>query len=161
MSGNGMYFGGLPTAIDTKKLEEAFGIPDVGRLIAYPEIEAVIGHRWKTNRFTTVVSAWRRNLRKNHNVDTDAIPSEGVKVLDMTERVGVSARDLKRGVRGIRGAAIRVSTVDESKIGDAIERAKATKTKEVATRIYMMTSNEVKTLTPPKPVAALPRVNAG
>ena len=156
-----LHFGGLPTAIDTKKLEEKYGVPDVGRLLSHAEIAECIGYAWKTHRYTTVVAAWRRILRKNHNVDTDAIPGEGIKVLDMVERVGVSARDLKRGVRGIRGAAIRVATVDESKIADPLERAKATKTKEVTTRIYMMSSNEVKVLAPPRPVPALPRASTG
>ena len=80
-----LYFGGVPTDPEVKRLAEAFGTPDPG-LIPYEQLEAVVDVTRETNRFRTILTRWRRRLLQEQNIYTAAIQGAGIKVLNEPER---------------------------------------------------------------------------
>jgi len=112
-----VFFGGLPTEMDVKKLLDRFGSPGPG-LIPYEELEAVLGISWRTGRFRLIVKNWRRAMFREMNIDTAISPSAGVQVLQEWERVHVSHKDLKRSIRCARRSYVRVSAVRVDKLNE-------------------------------------------
>lgn len=101
MSKTSLFLGGLPTEPDVKRLIEAFETPAEGRIIAHGEIGAIIGHDHRSNRYRSVVGAWRQQLLKLHNIELEAVPGVGYKALAPHERMTASIRGYGRGVRKI------------------------------------------------------------
>src|SRR5262245_53413982 len=101
------YFGGIPTEPDVRRLMDRFCAPEPG-VIPHEEIEKEIREESDSSRYRTIVSAWRRRLRREHNIDTSAEPGHGIRILTEPERVDVSKRDLGRGVRGIVRSHVRI-----------------------------------------------------
>src|SRR5688500_14685205 len=66
-----LFYGGIPTTPDVNKLTEAFD-PRGGISISYEEIEEIIGAKWPSNRFVTVVSRWRKLMFRERNIQSRA-----------------------------------------------------------------------------------------
>jgi hypothetical protein len=160
MSDAKMFFGGMPTAIDVKKLEERFGVPDEGTLIPHADIAACIGVAWRSARYTTVLASWRKKLESPHNLHTGVIPGEGLKILTADEAVDWRRGDWRRNVRGIKRTAMETKRIDPSKIVNAEQLKVRDKLEEVSSRVFMYAAQESKALRPPTPPAALPRRSA-
>jgi len=63
-----LFQGGVPTDIDVQRLSEQYGVPDEGARIAYADVAKLIGSPHGSNRYRSVLSAWRRRLlREPHN----------------------------------------------------------------------------------------------
>lgn len=157
MSGGKVFFGGLPTAIDVKKLEDRFGVPEEGTLIRHADIEACIGVKWRTPRYTTVLNAWRKKLESPHNLHTAVEPGEGLKILTADEAVDVRRVDWRKNVRGVKRTAMETKRIDPSKIVDPERLKMRDKLEEVSSRVFMYAAQESKALKPPTPQPALPR----
>lgn len=84
-----LFSGGVPTDIDVQRLSERWAIPDEGTLIPYTEVAALIGVAHGSNRYRSVVSAWRRRLlREPFNRLLKARPDlAAYQVLDSNGRV--------------------------------------------------------------------------
>lgn len=122
---NRVFFGGVPTAADVKKLKEALSADlKVDQVIPHEQIEAVIALKRTTSRYRTVVSAWRRQLLDEQNVDLDSIAGVGYLVLTEPERVRVSIRDHRRGTRKVSRSVGRMARVRTETLPDA-ERVQA------------------------------------
>jgi hypothetical protein len=98
--------GGIPTDIDVRALQEAFGTPEPGDIILYPDISDCIKTEQATNRWKSVVGAWRRKLEIENNLLLTAIDSVGYRVMDNHERASYVAKSWKNALRqGFRAAA--------------------------------------------------------
>lgn len=117
------FFAGLPTEIDVRALVERFGVPEVGAVIGYPEVEAVIKCKHGSYRWGTVTHAWRKQLYKLHNVVFRARDGEFT-ALNAEERVDLGGDRVQRGFREFRKAHVLVSATDVSQLSDEM-RAKA------------------------------------
>lgn len=157
MGNAGMFFGGLPTEIDVRKLIDQFGKPDYG-LIPYADIEAVLGMAWRTPRFRLILTNWRKHLRKELNLDTSMQPGEGVTVLRAGERIEVSHGDLKRAIRQTRKSYARIISVPTAEL-DAVSRTKYDHVVRHAQAVYQAGATHERELTHALKVhAPLPRI---
>jgi hypothetical protein len=105
---------GAPTAPAVANIMEAF--PDIqpDQVITHEELEAVIGFTRRSNRYITVVAAWKAALFADGNVLIASAPGIGYRRIDGTERVGYSGRKLKVGIRRIKHAGnVALSTPSE------------------------------------------------
>ena len=76
-----LFFGGVPTEPDVKKLHEAFGVPDRGAVVSHSEIAAVIGVYRDESRYWTVVNRWRKDIEQEHGIVSDVDPGNAVEFL--------------------------------------------------------------------------------
>jgi hypothetical protein len=148
------YFGGLPTAIDVRKLSDSFGEPDVGRTITHEEIEAALGIEHASNRYRTVVLSWRRKLLSESNIELGAVPGVGFKVLAADERISGSISSFQCGTRKQMRSVRRAMLV---RTDDEILRRKQDVMQRTGSAIAAQASVLMKSIEPPKPTSALPK----
>lgn len=94
-----LFFAGVPTGADVRKLKEKFGRPEAGAEIPHEEIEACIGVERKASRYHSVTSAWRRQLLRDHNLDLAAVPGFGFRSLNAEERISAGVKGVRSGTR--------------------------------------------------------------
>lgn len=118
---NQLYFGGLPTGPQVRKLEEAF--PDIESLrastIPHEEIEAAINEKRGTGRYKTVVDAWRRKVERNTGIVISGLGEAqgiGYRVLAHGEQVGFGVNKRKKASRYIRRGWAAVANTDDDRL---------------------------------------------
>lgn len=116
------YFRGLPTEPDVNNLLGA--LPDLkpGDEIPNDWISEIIKAPWRSARFKTVVSVFRKKLLREKNIDTRCVPGVGVRILTEPERVTESIGGFRKGVRGVRKSAARISLVTTSVLSPEDQR---------------------------------------
>lgn len=121
------------TAPDVDILAELLDYTE-GRIITHAEIAALIGAQYDTQRYWTVVTAWKRRMLNDHNIVVANIPKTGYQVLKPGQRVTAGAnlrhqavRRARLGQRIIRGtdtarltAEQRAAWDHEARIGAAV-----------------------------------------
>lgn len=112
MSGSSLVFGGgVPTKLDVARLRKEFTELKVGDFIPYNEIADCIEVSRDSNRFRTVVHAWRREIYRELNIVLVPVPSKGFEVASPSERVHLSATKYKSGLRAtLRAGDISIRT---------------------------------------------------
>lgn len=155
--GNGArpFFGGVPTGPDVERLIEHFGVPGPG-LILHADIVAILGIDFRSSRYRCVVGIWRRRLRREHNISTEGVPGEGIRVLAEVERIGKSVRGLRSGTRKIGSAWREVRDVKTEEL-EPRERARADHTAALVGHVYNASAVAVRELAPPRALPQLPR----
>lgn len=63
MSEDSLFFGGMPTGPDVKKLNDRWPEPKQGDRFSYSEIERTIGISRNEGRFHSITNAWRADLQ--------------------------------------------------------------------------------------------------
>jgi len=121
MSKSTLYFGGIPTDPEVRKLAERFGVPEPG-LLSHASIETTIGQKRDSSRYHTIVHAWRSKLLREHNVGTAAEPGEGIRILTEPERVEESRRQLGLSARQVVRTHRWALMIDVSKLDDVALR---------------------------------------
>lgn len=112
---------GMPTDVDVRLLSDKFGVPAVGSLVEYAQIEEVLKIRRGSSRFQTVTRAWRDKLERDHNLLTKAVPNKGFRIADPSERADMIGRKFKSHLRGIKKSGARaVLTPREGLSSDAV-----------------------------------------
>jgi len=120
-----MFFGGVPTAPDVKRIEDALGVPKEGTTIAWKHLEGIILCARTEYRFSSVVTAWRKKLEREHSVLMIAEAGTGLKAATPDERIDWSARKVKAGRRAIvRGASVALTT-DAGRLSAACAETRA------------------------------------
>jgi len=78
------FRGGVPYALDVKRLDEAFPVPSLveGRVILHAEMEGALDMKRGAQRYYGVVNAWLSHARTSHGIFMAWEPGVGVKVLD-------------------------------------------------------------------------------
>lgn len=118
-----VFLGGVPVAPDVDKLFEAFGLPAKGIVFTYRELEEVLGILMDSNRFTSVLNSWRKRLLREHNLVTEAVRGEGVRILTESQRVGHVVHRNRSAYRQARKAYVIGYSTDVGKLSD-VEKSK-------------------------------------
>jgi hypothetical protein len=113
-----VFSGGIPIDPDVEKLKERFGIPQEGVTIRWSEIEAVIDTPYRSHRFNSVVSKWRKKLRFESNVIMKAINGIGLQAADPESRVVLTNRKGKSAVKMIVDAEDIARTTDSTRLSE-------------------------------------------
>lgn len=122
-----IHFSGTPTAPAVSKLMEAHGPLEVNAVIKHETIEAACFENRKSDRYRTVVKAWKNEVWNKTGMVIESLPRIGYQVLDNHKRVTHATRLQRHGIKRIRrGATVAVNT-DKDGLSDdekkAIERA--------------------------------------
>lgn len=150
MSESKLFVGGVPTDPDVRKLREAFGVPNEGTLLAWVEIERVIGEKKGTSRFNTVVGAYRRAMKREHNAVFEAVPGKGLLHLPPNERVEFGIRNRQFGIRKTFRAVSVIATTDRKRLTPENGRV-ADHNDRFAAAMRLTVATQAKELNLPKP----------
>jgi hypothetical protein len=118
MASDNMFFGGIPTDIEVKKLREAYPDSELkpGLLISYEEVETVAGldRLAKRSRWMSVTDRWRRNVESEVGVIIGPDPdgTAAFKVYTEGDKVGLSTKKLKTAGRMARRSYVVAARVD-------------------------------------------------
>ena len=154
-----LFFGGIPTAPDVKKLEDRFGILKAGTLISHAELSSCIGVPWKSTRYRSVVESWRKKLMREHNIDTGAEPSVGIRILTGPERIAASEADFGSAVKKTRKAVKRIVPIPDEGLSE-IEKKTRDHVRMIACRSYMVMATERRAIRGTTAPEAMPRKSA-
>lgn len=153
------YFGGIPTAPDVNRLLDQ--IEAAPGLVAYSTIESVTNIPRSASRFRTVVAAWRAHLRRDLNLETAAVPNEGIRILTEVERIPNAASKHGRGARQVRRSAVAASMIRTETLEET-ERIKADHLRRLTAASAVAVSENAKALTHAfQAQAQLPRIVRG
>jgi hypothetical protein len=153
--GNKIFLSGTPTGSDVRKLIEAFKQPDVGTEITHERIETVIGYQRKSNRYKTVVTAWRHKLHRDNSIDMGAIKGIGYQSLADNERVANGVTGVQQGTRKQFRSIKKAVTVDTK---DPILRKKQDLLSRYASVLQDHSVSFRKELRGPKPTEQMVRL---
>lgn len=89
MGNSKVFFGGVPTSIDIRKLQEQWPETEMkaGDTFPYEEIEIVISEGRSTNRFKTITNRWRNIVERNTGKRINPDGLNGFKVLTESEKL--------------------------------------------------------------------------
>ncbi len=82
-----LILGGIPYALDIKKLEDAFPVPSLteGRILVHDELVEVLGIEARTHRYYGVINSWRNKLKTVYAIHVHWEQTIGVRVLNPAE----------------------------------------------------------------------------
>lgn len=101
----------MPTAPDVQRLIDTFGVPAEGDIITWQAIEEVIKCRRRSNRFGTVVAAWRNKLEAEHARWLRTERGVGLVGANPSERIAEATGWTRQGTRKIaRAGALAAAT---------------------------------------------------
>lgn len=149
-----VFFGGMPTQIDVDKLREAFPAIEEGDEVRHEDIEAVLGLERGSNRYKTVVEAWRKRLL-NDGIDLGAVAGIGLKSLNATERIEKSVDGFQSGTRKQLRSIKRSQLV---RTDDPILTAKQDTLRRWGVMVADNHNKMIKEIEPPKPQQQMPRL---
>jgi hypothetical protein len=154
-----IHFGGMPTGPDVRKLCDAFADLKVGATILYSDVSAVIGVPYPSNRWNSVVDAWRKHLLgQETNLDLARIAGTHLLVLSAPQRVDKGSENVRRRVRAIRRDANRVANVPTAELDDISKRRRDHVLQRAA--ILLDADRDGKKVDPPEQTRILPRLVA-
>jgi hypothetical protein len=137
------YFGNSPISWDIEKLREQFGVPEPGKTIYYPDIEACIGISRKERRWYSIIGVWKRKLFRENNVLIEAERNIGYRSHEPHGRVDYASRQFKSGKMKIVRAAVVAATTDRSQLTpDAIRTVDHIQGVEAAFRLAELTASK-------------------
>lgn len=152
-----LFFGGVPTAPDVDKLNEAF--PDLvrnGRILTHQEIEVASGLVYGTNRYQTVVQAWRKRLAKKGIILSGRkAKGKGYAVLTGDQIVDYAQEKIQHAGRKVKHAVIAVSHVPDNELSTERRRYRDQLIAQAASLLQGHLGFR-KALAVPKPVEAAP-----
>lgn len=153
-----LFLGGMPTGPDLRKLADAIGVPVVGQNISHQEVEDCLGHKRDSNRYRTVTTHWRRDLLRDHDVDLEAVPGVGFRVMSAAERVSTGKKGVQQGTRKVLRSITRADLV-------RTEDPQLQKAQEVLRRygaaVRFEANRVMREIEPPKPQEQKPRLVGG
>jgi hypothetical protein len=97
-------------------LSERFGIPESGTFLHHHLLASVIEVPEKTNEYYSLVSKWRKMLKRNHGIVFRCEQGAGYRVLDDNGKVTSGIDDVFRGLRITRKGRATVQLADRSKL---------------------------------------------
>lgn len=141
MSDN-VLIGGMPTAPDVTRLMETFPVSEMaeGDVIKHSAIASALRISKSSTRYRSVVSAWRKKLRIEHNIDVAAETGIGYRVLSDSERVSHGLRDYRSSTRKLVRAADRIARANPEKLSEPEARKREHANKLLASQISIARS---------------------
>lgn len=116
------HFGGLSTAPDVKKLDEAFPTLREDQILTADELAAIIGEAPGSRRFRTVLHAWCNHVAHERNQAVVSLRGIGYHVLCEPGRIQRGAQQFRLAVRGIGRAGESLAAIRSEKLDDADKR---------------------------------------
>lgn len=150
MNESKLFIRGVPTEPDVQKLRAAIGVPAEGQLVTWATIETVVGCKYGTNRFRSIVDVWRRCMRREHNVVFAAEPGKGLVHLPPNERVEYGVRNRQFGLKKTFRAVTVIATTDRKRLTPENERV-ADHNDRFAAAMRLTVATQAKELNLPKP----------
>lgn len=115
-----LFRGGIPTEPSVKMLMEAFKPIEPGAAFSYAKISAVIRENPRTNRFYTVVTQWRKLVRKELNLESVCeAGANSVRILLENERAANARHLARRSIKGLVKARVKAQVIRLEKLTDA------------------------------------------
>lgn len=114
------FRGGIPYALDVKKLNEAFTTPSLteGRLITHEMLETVLGEKRATQRYYGVVNSWIHQQRNSNGIFVVWVPAQGIKVLSPSEILEYSETRTRQKIRQTGQAVRTFAWVDRNRLDE-------------------------------------------
>ncbi len=109
-----LHFGGMSTAPEVKKLRERYpaDMLQPGFIVRYDDISAIIGVKYGTNRWKTVVRAWRDKIEAEDNIVFEAMQGwKQFKVQSPEDRLRTGIQTWKPVARKLKRQSFRVARV--------------------------------------------------
>lgn len=154
-----MFFAGMPTEPDVKKLREHFSELPEGLEIPHEEIETCIAAKRDQSRYRTIVTAWRKSLLNQNNVELGSVAGVGYKVLTPGERLRHNYDGFQQGTRKQARSIRRVSIIPDDRLS-LPERGKRDHIQRMGAMIVSQSAELAKTIDPPKPAAQISQLRA-
>lgn len=151
MNKSPIFLNGVPTEPDVIALTQAFGVPQEGVPISYADVAKVIHVTVVESRFKTVTSAWRKQLRINHDVILIARDGQFT-VRAPSERVQLMRSKTRSGFRCFGEVLDINGGTDRARLSEH-ERAVADKAQRVASLGQAAALAEARRRLPPSPPA--------
>lgn len=130
-----LFLGGVPVRSDVDRLIEGLEY-EPGTLIAHNEIAALIGVAKGTNRYRTVVGAWKRRMLSERNVDIQVERGVGYRVLLEPERVAHGVKGYRAALKAGGKAVGRVARADPERLNGTQQRQRDYMIKQGAALIH-------------------------
>lgn len=153
MKNNLIFSAGVPTGPDVDRLIAKFGTPEEGTIVPYPEIMAVLGVERGSSRWGSVVTAWKKKLRRESNIEIKAVVNVGFECLDPHRRIDHAGSKYKGGMRAITRAADIAMTTRPEPLTQRELRAQ-THLVMAGAAIKLAAATEAKKITYPDPEVA-------
>lgn len=140
------YFGGIPTALEVKKLKETYPENRMkhGDIIDYDDVSEIINARPKTSRFKVITWRWRSLIEKDTGIRIGAFEGTHFKVLNESEKLEFIQNKKRSVTRQMRKNLIRTSYVDRSKL---TQKEKDALDHEAMNAKNMLASQQLRTYT--------------
>ena len=113
-------------------LVKAYPSLKAGDKVPYKDLEKLLSLDRHSNRFSAVVTSWRKRLYREHNLLTGAVANSHYEVRDPHQRINTATITMKAGIRRIVKSgdlAARTDTTllddNEKRTRDHLVRAKA------------------------------------
>lgn len=146
-----IFFGGIPTAPDVKKLREAFPKIAEGTDFTHEQISAVLGGMDpKSSRYRCVTLAWRKEMLNTHNIEIAAVSNIGFRALCGAERLDTNVKGFKHGARKQGKHIRRVGMVRAETLTEQ-EQSKQLHFMRLGAAVLSQASSMMKEIEPPKP----------
>ena len=154
---------GIPTRPDVKLLLKAF--PELkrdGSVISHAEVEEVIGVHHKSNRYRSVVTAWRKVLESEQGICLDGMGAagQGFVVLSAPEMPKFGRKKLRQATKAAKRGFVVAGLAPDSEL-NTTDRAKRDHVLlHLGTALQSLRGESKALMTPPKPkqLNSIPRV---
>lgn len=116
-----LFFGGVPTEADVKKLRERWGETEMnpGDVFLYEDIEKILQVSRKSSRFQTVTSRWRYVVMKATDIVIGPIgDGTGLKVLSESGKFALICSRLREAARKGRVAYVISTKTDRKQLSE-------------------------------------------
>ncbi len=131
---------GVPTKVDVDRLIDKFGVPTEGSLIAKSDIAKCINEREGSNRFNSVLSAWRKLLFREHNLLTVGDGAKNIRIAEPSERIDWAASRVASARRNVGRAVIVAHQTDAKRLCEDQRKVRDNITSMNAKRLEMAAS---------------------
>lgn len=111
--------GGRPTGPQVRVLMERFSDRAEGDTVSFLEVSEATGEKIDSNRFRTLLVAWKKALFDEKNIFIESVRGVGVRVVPAAERTASGINKVRRGVRQIRKGNRVVRSVPMDKLSEA------------------------------------------
>ena len=153
MAKSRVWFAGVPTEPDVRRLLDRYGVPDVGSRVNYEDVAAVLGVAIKSARFREVTRRWRKRLAKENNIIVGCDPGVAFFVLTEPERLDTGCGKFSSGVRIMRRGVDLVRGCDDAKL-DTQERQRKFHIETTGAKLLFLEREEARRKLLPVPTSA-------
>jgi len=116
--GTRYWLSGIPYGPQVNKLKDKYPKPEEDMLISHDELEGIINEKRDRQRYTGIITSWRKYLLNSLGIDSEWMRGEGLKILNPADRLNVGENNFKQGIRKTRRAFRRTALVPRDRLND-------------------------------------------